>query len=93
MFDSPELREELQTLKTDLSRLLQTTSEGLRETPRQTAEALAGQVKGALSDLSELLGEQEDRLGSLLVERPIASLASACALGIAIGFMLRGPSR
>jgi hypothetical protein len=54
---------------------------------------LAGQVKGALSDLSELLGEQEDRLGSLLVERPIASLASACALGIAIGFMLRGPSR
>jgi ElaB/YqjD/DUF883 family membrane-anchored ribosome-binding protein len=87
MFDSSELSDELQALKDDVSRLLNTTSEGVFDKKR--AEALADQVKSALSDLGETLSEQEGHLEEIISERPIASLASAFALGIVIGFMLR----
>ena len=89
MFDSSELRDELETLKGDVSRLLNTTSEGIFDTTRSRAEALADQVKAALNELGETLSEQEENLESIISERPITSLASAFALGVVVGFMLR----
>jgi ElaB/YqjD/DUF883 family membrane-anchored ribosome-binding protein len=89
MFDSGELGDELQALKADVSRLLHTTSEGIFDTSKNRAEALADQVKAALNDLGETLSEQEGQLESIISERPIASLASAFALGVVVGFMLR----
>ena len=89
MFDSGELGDELQALKADLSRLLNTTTEGIFGTSRNRAEALADQVKTALNELGETLSEQEGQLESILSERPIASLASAFALGVVVGLMLR----
>ena len=89
MFDSSELRDELQALKGDVSRLLNTTSEGIFDTSKNHAEALADQIKGALNDLGETLGEQEEHLEDVISERPVASLAAAFALGAVVGFMLR----
>jgi ElaB/YqjD/DUF883 family membrane-anchored ribosome-binding protein len=89
MFDSNELSEELEALKGDVSRLLNTTSEGIFDSTRNRAEALADQIKAALDELGETLGEQEENLESIIAERPIASLASAFALGVVVGFMLR----
>ena len=89
MFDQNELRDELQALKGDLSRLLNTTGEGIFETSKNRAEALAEQIKVALDDLGETLNEQEGNLESLISERPIASLASAFAFGVVVGLMLR----
>jgi ElaB/YqjD/DUF883 family membrane-anchored ribosome-binding protein len=89
MFDSSELRDELEALKGDVSRLLNTTSEGIFDTTRNRAETLADQIKAALNDLGETLGEQEENLESIISERPITSLASAFALGVVVGFMLR----
>jgi ElaB/YqjD/DUF883 family membrane-anchored ribosome-binding protein len=89
MFDSSELRDELQALKGDVSRLLNTTSEGIFETSKDRAEALADQIKAALSDLGETLGEEEDHVEKLISDRPITTLASAFALGVVVGFMLR----
>jgi ElaB/YqjD/DUF883 family membrane-anchored ribosome-binding protein len=89
MFDSSELRDELQALKADVSRLLNTTSEGIFDASKTGAEALADQIKAALNDLGETLGEQEDRIENLVSDRPITSLASAFALGVVVGFMLR----
>jgi ElaB/YqjD/DUF883 family membrane-anchored ribosome-binding protein len=91
MFDKGELRDELQALKGDVSRLLNTTSEGLFDTSKNHAEALADQIKSALNDLSETLGEQEVHLEDIISERPITSIASAFALGVVVGFMLRRP--
>jgi ElaB/YqjD/DUF883 family membrane-anchored ribosome-binding protein len=88
MFDSSELRDELQALKGDLSRLLNTTSEGIFDASK-SREALADQVKAALNELGETLNEQEDHIDKLISDRPITSLASAFALGVVIGFMLR----
>lgn len=89
MFGSSELIDELQALKDDVSRLLDTTGEGIFGASRNRAEALADQIKSALNDLGETLSEQEDHVEKIISDRPIASLASAFALGVVIGFMLR----
>jgi len=89
MFDSSDLRDELEALKGDVSRLLSTTSEGIFDTTKSRADALADQIKAALNDLGETLSEQEENLESIISERPIASLASAFALGVVVGFVMR----
>ena len=89
MFDSNELRAELQALKGDVSRLLNTTSDGIFDASKNRAEALADQIKAAFDELGETLSEQEDQVEKLISDRPIASLASAFALGVVVGFMLR----
>lgn len=89
MFDSNSLRDELQALKDDMSRLVNTTSEGIYGSSKHHAEALADQIKAALNDLGETLSEQEEHVENLISDRPIASLASAFALGVVVGFMLR----
>ena len=89
MFDRSELKDELEALRAEMSRRLNMTSEGIFDASRNRAEVLADQIKAALNDLSETLSEQEENLESIISERPITSLASAFALGIVVGFMLR----
>jgi ElaB/YqjD/DUF883 family membrane-anchored ribosome-binding protein len=89
MSDSHALKDELQALKGDVSRLLNTTSEGIFDTSKNRAEALADQIKAALNDLGETLSEQEGHIENILSDRPITSIASAFALGVVVGFMLR----
>lgn len=89
MFQTGELRDELHALNIDVSRPLNTTSEERLDASNNRAETLADQIKAALSDLSETLAQEEDRIGDILSDRPIATLASAFALGVVVGFMLR----
>jgi len=90
MFDTEALIDELQALKNDVSRLVQTTGEGIFDASKSRAETLADQIKAALNELGETLGQQEDHIETLISERPIASIASAFALGVVVGFLLRG---
>ena len=69
--------------------LLNATGEGLFDASKDHAEALADQIKAALNDLTKTLSEQEDHLENLISDRPVTSLASAFALGVVVGFMLR----
>jgi ElaB/YqjD/DUF883 family membrane-anchored ribosome-binding protein len=89
MFNSSELSNELQALKDEASRLLHASGDGIFDTAKNHADALADQIKAALTELSETLSEQEEHVEKLIVERPIATLSSAFALGVVIGFMLR----
>ncbi len=89
MFDQGQLKDELQALKSEVSRLLDTTGEGIFDASKTRAEALADQIKAALNDLGETLSEQEEHIGDIVSERPITTLASAFALGVVVGFMLR----
>jgi ElaB/YqjD/DUF883 family membrane-anchored ribosome-binding protein len=89
MFDSGELNDELQALKSEVSRLLNTGGEAIFDASRAHTEALADQIKAALNELGETLSEQEERLGDIVSERPLTTLASAFALGVVVGFMLR----
>ena len=89
MFDQGALRDELQSLKVDLSRLLNATGEEILNNSKSRADALADQIKTALGDLGEVLGQEEGQLEKLITDRPVASLASAFALGVVVGLVLR----
>ena len=89
MFNSSDLSEELQALKSEMSRLLNAGGDGMLDAARNRADALADQIKDTLNELGETLSAEEEHVEKLIAERPIAALASALALGVAIGFMLR----
>jgi len=89
MFDSEALRDELKSLKVELSRVLNANGEEMLNQSRAGAEVLADQIKAALNDLGETLGQEEGQVEKLVAERPMASLASAFALGVVIGFSAR----
>ncbi|RTE95021.1 hypothetical protein [Bradyrhizobium sp. LVM 105] len=89
MFDRDRMSEELRTLKVDVTRLLSTAGEEMFESSKDRAEALADQIRAALAELGETVEEEQEQLRGLIADRPIASLASAFALGVVVGFMLR----
>jgi ElaB/YqjD/DUF883 family membrane-anchored ribosome-binding protein len=89
MFDSEALRDELKSLKVDLSRLLNANGEEMLDQSKARAEALADQIKAALNDLGEALGQEESHVEKMVAERPIAALASAFALGVVVGLLAR----
>ncbi|MCK1710709.1 MULTISPECIES: hypothetical protein [unclassified Bradyrhizobium] len=89
MFDTGRMSDELKTLKVDVTRLLSTAGEEMLDGSKDRAEALAQQIKTALAELGEAVGEEQELLHDLVTGRPIASLASAFALGVVVGFMLR----
>jgi ElaB/YqjD/DUF883 family membrane-anchored ribosome-binding protein len=91
MFDSSELRDELQTLKDDVARQLNTTSGDISKASKSRAHTLADQVTAALNGLNETLSEQENHVEHIISDRAVTSLASVFALGVMAGFMLRRP--
>jgi ElaB/YqjD/DUF883 family membrane-anchored ribosome-binding protein len=91
MFRSSELGDELQALESEVSRLLNPDGEDIFDAAKNRAGALGDQIKAALTELGETLGEEEGHVEQLIAERPITTMASAFALGVVIGFMLRRP--
>ena len=89
MFDTGRMSDELKALKIDVTRLLSAAGEDVFETSNDRAEVLADQIKAALAELGETVSEEQEQLQGLIAERPITSLASAFALGVVVGFMLR----
>jgi len=89
MFDHGALTDELQALKRDVSRVMHTAAEGIFDSSKNRAETLADQIKTALSDLGETLSQEEAELSRLIANRPVTSLASAFALGVVIGVLMR----
>lgn len=89
MFDTGRISDELKALKVDVSSLLNATGEEIFESSKDRAEALADQIKAALHELGETITEEQEQLHGLIADRPVASLASAFALGVVVGFMLR----
>ncbi|MBR0906730.1 hypothetical protein [Bradyrhizobium liaoningense] len=89
MFDSDRMSDELRALKVDVTRLLNTAGEEIHDGAKDRAEALADQIRAALAELGETVEEEQEQLQGLVADRPITSLASAFALGVVVGFMLR----
>jgi ElaB/YqjD/DUF883 family membrane-anchored ribosome-binding protein len=89
MFDQGALLDELQALKKDVSRVLHTAAEGAFDSSKSRAEELADQIKTALNDLGETLSQEEEQLARLIADRPVTSLASAFALGVVVGLLMR----
>ena len=89
MLTSTELRDELVALKADAARLLGTAGDEMLRATRERADNFAEQLKSALDELGQNLGQEEKQIEKLVTERPIAALACAFAVGIVVGFALR----
>jgi len=89
MFDQGALMAELQALKRDVSRVWHTAADGAFDSSKSRADTLADQVKTALKDLGETLSREEEQIARLIADRPATSLASAFALGIVVGLLMR----
>jgi ElaB/YqjD/DUF883 family membrane-anchored ribosome-binding protein len=89
MFRSSELGDELHALESEVSRLLNPDGEDIFDAAKHRAGALADQIKAAITELGETLRDEEVHVEQLIAERPITTMASAFALGVVIGFMLR----
>jgi len=89
MFDTGSMSNELNAMKVDVAGLLSMAGQQMFDTSRERTDALADQIKAALAELTETVSEEREQLQGLMTERPIASLASAFALGVVVGFMLR----
>jgi ElaB/YqjD/DUF883 family membrane-anchored ribosome-binding protein len=89
MFSSSGLGDELQALESEVSRLLNPDGGKMFDAAKNRADALADQISAALTELGETLREEEGHVEQLIAERPITTMASAFALGVVIGFMMR----
>lgn len=89
MFNSSELSNELQALRSEVARLLGSNGDGTFAAARDRADDLAEQISTAFNELSETLSEQEDHVEALVAKHPVATMASVLAVGIVIGFLLR----
>jgi ElaB/YqjD/DUF883 family membrane-anchored ribosome-binding protein len=89
MFDTGRMSDELKALKVDVSSLLGAAGEEMLDATKSRADALADQIKAALDELGETVSQEQEQLHGLIAERPMTSLASASALGVLVGFMLR----
>lgn len=86
---STEFRNELLALRADAARLLGTAGDEMMKASRARADAAAAQLKSTLDEFVQGLGQEEQQLERLVVERPIAAIACAFAAGIAVGVVLR----
>lgn len=86
---SNNLRDELHALKRDLARTFEAANARIAQESKTRIDDAAEQIKAALGDLGDALLHEEEHVEKLVTQRPIAALASALAVGVVIGLLLR----
>lgn len=84
-----KLTEELEQLHKEITSALSGSGEQILEASRARLEDLSKQLRTALNDLGGNLAQQERQAERIISDRPLVTLASALALGVAIGLVLR----
>ena len=84
MLTSNELHDELLALKADAARLLGTAGDEMLRATRERADNFAEQLKSALDELGQNLGQEEKQIEKLVTERPIAALACATCCAVSL---------
>ncbi len=83
--DSARLRDELEVLTRHLGRLLESGDRARSEYPGAIAVGLGS----AIDALGTSLNEADAKMEQLVRKRPVTAMASAFALGLAVGLLLR----
>ena len=87
-----DITSELHALKRDAGRLLNDSTEDWRRASSEKAHTLAADVKTFLNDIRDALSLEEAEVERAFAGRAVASLATAFAVGIAVGWLLRRKS-
>lgn len=86
---SRDILEELHTLKREAGHMLNASTEEWQRTAREKAHAVTADLKTFLTDLRDTLAHDEAEIERTFAGRAVPALATALAVGIAIGFFVR----
>ena len=86
---SQDITDELHALKREAGHILKTSAEEWHQISREKANTLAADVKTMLTDLRDALALDEAEVERAFAGRAVPALATALAVGIAIGWLLR----
>lgn len=84
-----DIVDELHALKREAGHGLKTSAEEWQQISRERANSLAAEVKTFLTDLRDALALDGAEVERAFAGRAVPALATALAVGIAIGFILR----
>jgi phenylalanyl-tRNA synthetase beta subunit len=84
-----DILSELHVLKGEATRLLDAGKEEWRQASSHKAKDIAADVKAFLSDFRDSIVLEDHEIERVFAGRAAAALASALALGIVIGWVLR----
>jgi hypothetical protein len=87
-----DITDELHALKRDAGRLLNSGAEQWRRASSEKPHALAAGVKTFLTDVRDALSLEEAEVERAFAGRAVPALATAFAVGIAIGWLWRRKS-
>lgn len=89
---SHDILEELRALKRDAGHTLKAGAAEWQTNSREKAEALAAEVKSLLTDVRDALTLEEAELERAFANRTFATMATALAVGVVVGYLLRRQS-
>lgn len=89
---SQDIMEELHALKREAGHALKTSAEEWQTISRERANSLAADVKTFLTDFRDALALDEAEIERAFAGRAVATMATALAAGVAIGYLLRRKS-
>jgi ElaB/YqjD/DUF883 family membrane-anchored ribosome-binding protein len=89
MAQSSDIWTELLAMKAEITHKLGAQADEVRTASQAHVTAFAEQIKGIADDLGDTLKDEERRLEEIVAARPIAALATAFALGLAVGLSTR----
>jgi hypothetical protein len=87
-----DITDELHALKRDAGRLLNTGAEEWRQRSHDKTQALVADVKTFLTDMRDVLTLEEAEIERAFAGRAMPALATAFALGIAVGWIWKRKS-
>jgi ElaB/YqjD/DUF883 family membrane-anchored ribosome-binding protein len=82
------LANELASLKDELTALAAEPIAAAASASRDKMDGAAKLVGEALQDIEQFVAHEEERIGNLISERPLASVAAAFVAGLAVGLIL-----
>jgi len=84
-----DVMEELHALKREAGHRLKTGADEWQQMSREKAQSVAADVKTFLTDVRDALALDEAEIERAFAGRAVPALATALAVGIAIGWLLR----
>jgi len=83
------LGEELDTLRVDLTRLVDENAAAAMSASREKIDEAAKMLGGVMDEIEQLVAREEEHIEDLISSRPVMSVAAAFVAGVALGYVLR----
>ena len=83
------LGEELDTLRVDLTRLVDENAAAAMSASREKIDEAAKMLGGVMDEIEQLVAREEEHIEDLISSRPVMSVAAAFLAGVALGYVLR----